>query len=107
MNAEMGTPSGASHWGEMLGDCLAGTVKRAFGCAAGPLEESQVSPFQLVSPEGGSLPIPSHQGSRFPVMATLVNKVFLRRAPMTLGLVNMPVPGATPKNPASGLMACK
>jgi len=26
MNAEMGTPSGASHFGEMLGDCRAGTV---------------------------------------------------------------------------------
>ena len=26
MNAEIGTPSGASHFEEMLGDCFAGTV---------------------------------------------------------------------------------
>ena len=40
MNAEIGTPSGASHFGEMLGDCCAGTVYRAFGCAAAPLDGS-------------------------------------------------------------------
>src|SRR6266571_3677476 len=107
INAEIGTPSGASHFGEMLGDCFADTVYREFGWAAGPFDESQSSPFQLVSPVGGSLPIPSHQGSRSAVMATLVNRVFFRSAPMTFGLVNNPVPGATPKNPASGLMACK
>src|SRR5207237_10767679 len=50
MNAEMGTPSGASQFGEMLGDCFAGTVYRAFGCAAEPLEESRGSRFQLHTP---------------------------------------------------------
>src|SRR5260370_29632436 len=107
MNAEMGTPSGAPHLGEILGDCQAGTVERAFGCAAGPLELSHVSPFQLIKPAGGGVPMPSHQGSRSGVTAVLVKIVFLRRAAMTLGFVSMPVPGATPKKPASGLMACK
>src|ERR1700687_1337967 len=105
MNAEMGTPSGASHFGEMEGDCRAGTVYRALGCAAGPLEVSHFSFFQLTSPTGGGLPMPSHQGSRSDVIATFVKIVFLCSAPMTLGLVSMPVPGATPKKPASGLMA--
>src|SRR6266478_7465629 len=83
MNAEMGTPSGASHFGEMLGDCRAGTVYRAFGCAAVLLDGSQASPFQLISPAGASLPIPSHHGSRSEVIATFVKSVFLRSAPIT------------------------
>src|SRR6266702_2047206 len=107
INAEIGTPSGASHFGEMLGDWLAGTVLRAFGCAAAPFELSHFSPFQLINPGGGPSPIPSHQGSRSAVIATLVKSVFLRSAFITFGLVFIPVPGATPKNPASGLIACR
>src|SRR6476661_8158318 len=76
MNAEIGTPSGAAHFGEILGDCSAGTVYRAFGCAAAPFAESHFSPFQLISPAGGSIPIPSHHGSRSGVIATFVNSVF-------------------------------
>jgi len=34
ITAEMGTPFGFSHSGEMLGHCDAGAVKRLFGCAA-------------------------------------------------------------------------
>src|SRR5207247_10384189 len=83
MNAEIGTPSGASHLGEMLGDCRAGTVYRAFGCAAGPLDGSHNSPFQLMSAAGASLPIPSHHGSRPGVHATFVNHGFLCSAPIT------------------------
>src|SRR2546427_2833294 len=83
INAEIGTPSGASHFGEMLGDCRAGTVYRALGCAAAPLEESQASPFQLINAAGASLPMPSHHGSRSEVIATFVNSVFLRSAPIT------------------------
>src|SRR5712691_7766528 len=83
MNAEIGTPSGASQFGEILGDCFAGTVYRAFGCAAAPLEASHASPFQLINPAGASLPIPSHQGSRSEVIATFVNSVFLRSAAIT------------------------
>src|SRR5713101_3507153 len=100
INAEIGTPSGASHFGEMLGDCFAGTVYREFGWAAGPFDGSHGSPFQLIIPAGGGPPIPSHQGSRSAVSATFVNKVFLRSASITFGFVSMPVPGATPKNPA-------
>src|SRR5438552_15568605 len=73
MNAEIGTPSGASHFGEMLGDCRAGTVYLALGCAAAPLDGPQPSPLQLVIPAGASLPIPSHHGSRSEVIATFVN----------------------------------
>src|ERR1700684_4487360 len=107
INAEIGTPSGASHFGEILGDWCAGTVYREFGCAAAPFEESQASFFQLIRPLGGAPPIPSHQGSRSGVMATFVKMVFLCRASITFRLVVMPVPGATPKKPASGLIACK
>src|SRR6202022_1013925 len=107
MNAEIGTPSGASHFGGMFGAWLAGTVYRGLGCAAGPFEMSQSSPFQLMSPLGGGIPIPSHQGSYSGVTATLVKMVFLRIASITLGLVWRLVPGATPKNPASGLIARK
>src|SRR5271169_1309177 len=104
MNAEIGTPSGASHFGEMLGDCCAGTVYREFGCAAAPFEGSHLSPSQLINPAGGSPPIPSHQGSPFAVTAVFVKIVLRFSASITLGLVCFPVPGATPKNPASGLI---
>src|SRR6202012_2451970 len=39
------------------------------------------------------------------VSATLVKMVFFASVAMALGLVLALVPGATPKNPASGLMA--
>src|SRR5580704_5874283 len=107
INAEIGTPSSASHFGEMLGDCRAGTVYRALGCAAGPFDESHRSFFQLINPVGGSTPIPSHHGSRSGVIATFVKIVFLCSASITFRFVAMLVPGATPKNPASGLIACK
>src|SRR6516162_5008016 len=103
MNAEMGTPSGASHCGEMLGDWPAGTVYREFGCAAGPLDGSHFSPRHVTNPGGGSPPIPSHQGSPCGVTATLVKMVLRFSAFITLGFVRIPVPGATPKKPASGL----
>src|SRR3981189_3966137 len=63
MNAEMGTPSGASHFGEILGDCCAGTVYRAFGSAAVPLDGSHGSPFQLINPARGAGPSSFHPGS--------------------------------------------
>ena len=47
--AEIGTPAGSSHSGAIDGHCAAGTVKRAFGCAAGrPLPGVQGSPCQSV-----------------------------------------------------------
>src|SRR5208337_979954 len=50
--------------------------------------------------------MPSHHGSSFSVTPTLVKMVLRFSALITLGFVFCPVPGATPKNPASGLMAC-
>ena len=49
--------------------------------------------------------MPSHQGSPEGVRPTLVKMVFRCRAIMTLGFVFELVPGATPKKPASGLIA--
>src|SRR5437899_11293341 len=92
MNAEIGTPSGASQLGEMLGDCRAETVYRAFGCAAVPLDGSQASPFQLINPAGASLPIPSHHGSRPGVIATFLKSGFFSTAPRPLCLVSLPFP---------------
>ncbi len=49
--------------------------------------------------------IPSHHTSPSGVSATLVKMVSFLIVSMQFGLVSQPVPGATPKNPASGLMA--
>src|SRR6516225_4190551 len=105
MNAEIGTPSGASNCDEILGDCTAGTVYRELGCAAGPFDLSHFSPSQLTSPAGGSPPIPSHHGSPSGVTPTFVKIVLRFSACITFGFVLIPVPGATPKKPASGLIA--
>ena len=51
--------------------------------------------------------MPSHQMSPSGVRATLVKMEFPHRVAMALALVASEVPGATPKNPASGLMARK
>lgn len=50
---------------------------------------------------------PSHQTPPSSVRATLVKMVFVKMAFMALGLLFSDVPGATPKNPYSGLMALK
>src|SRR5271154_4767319 len=49
--------------------------------------------------------MPSHQTPPSGVSATLVKIVFLDSAAIALGFVFFEVPGATPKKPASGLMA--
>src|SRR6516225_6684589 len=49
--------------------------------------------------------MPSHHTPPSGVSATLVKMVFFASDFMALGLVLMLVPGATPKNPASGLIA--
>src|SRR5687767_707035 len=73
MMAEMGTPRGSSISGPTLGHCLAGTVKRLFGCAALSLEpRAQGLPCQSVARSGGSPSAPSHQGSPPSVSAVLV-----------------------------------
>src|ERR1700722_4913537 len=62
IKAEIGTPSGSSHFDEIEGDCAAGTVYREFGCAAGPEPDFTGSPFHVVRPSGAAPLIPSHQG---------------------------------------------
>src|SRR5262245_44695098 len=107
MIAEIGTPAGSSHRGEIVGHWLAGVVKRAFGCAAGSPEPGvHLRPCQSRSPAGGS-PRPSHQGSPRRVSATFVKIVFRWIAASMFGLLSLLVPGATPKKPASGLMALR
>src|SRR6185503_8277125 len=106
MNASIGTPAGSSHCGSIDGHCEAATVKRALGCAAGRPDCGVHSlPCQSVSFGGGSFVIPSHHTSPSGVRATFVKMVFFFTVSMQFGLVSQPVPGATPKKPASGLIA--
>src|SRR2546422_6311845 len=104
--ADIGTPSGFSHSGSIEGHCVAGTVNREFGWAAF-LPQSGVHslPCQSISLAGSTSVIPSHHTSPSGVMATFVNIVLLLIIAMQLGLVLSDVPGATPKNPDSGLIA--
>src|SRR5437867_5696433 len=105
-SAEMGTPCGSSNRGEIDGHCDAGAVKREFGCAAFSLDPfCHGCPRQSVSRSGTGPSMPSHQGQPSSVTATLVKIEFRRRVAMALGFVLDDVPGATPKKPASGLMA--
>src|SRR5512147_2386567 len=106
MIAESGTPPGSSHLGSIEGHCEAATVKRAFGCAAGrPQPGVHSLPCQSVRRGGGSRVMSSHQTSPSGVSATFVKITFVRRVFIAFGLVASEVPGATPKNPASGLIA--
>src|SRR3954470_19030769 len=104
MNAEMGTPSGASNFGETHGHWRAGAVKRLFGWAAGSLPGVHGLPFQSMRPSGGALR-PSHHGVWSGARATFVKIELLFRVASALGFVLSLVPGATPKKPASGLIA--
>src|SRR6185437_8554006 len=108
--AEIGRPSGASQAGSMVGHWLAGAVKRPLGWAAGlpvflPMAGVHLLPCQSRQSAGGVSVIPSHQTPPSGVRATLVKIVLRARVAMALGLVLALVPGATPKKPASGLMA--
>ena len=106
--ASIGTPAGSSHSSAIEGHCDAGVVKRAFGWAAGWSESGvQSSPCQSIACAGGSLVIPSHQTSPSSVRAQFVKIEHLRIVAMAFGFVLSPVPGATPKKPASGLIACR
>src|ERR1041384_8211799 len=110
MIALIGTPSGFSQSGSIVGHCEAGAVKRAFGCAALAPVVLAISgvhtlPCQSVAIAGGSSVMPSHHTPPSGVSATLVKIVLRERVAIALGLVFSDVPGATPKNPASGLMA--
>ena len=104
--AEIGTPAGSSHSAAMVGHWPAGVVNREFGCAAGSGEPGvQSRPFQSVRCAGGSAVRPSHHTSPSSVSATLVKMLLAVKVATALALVAAPVPGATPKNPASGLIA--
>ena len=104
--ALIGTPCGFSQSGSMQGHWAAGAVKRALGWAAGvPAAGVQSWPFQSIRWAGGSLVRPSHQTSPSSVSAQLVKMQLASSVAMALGLDSTLVPGATPKKPASGLMA--
>src|SRR4051794_18025134 len=110
MRAEMGTPLGSSQFASIDGHWLAGAVKREFGCAAlcprvRPISGVQSCPVQSMRCAGGSGVMPSHQTSPSSVSATFVKTTFSFNVAIALGLVCSDVPGATPKKPASGLMA--
>src|SRR5215213_2092534 len=105
MKALTGTPCGSSQWGSIDGHCAAGTVKRAFGWAAGVGDSGvQSRPCQSIRWAGGSL-IPSHHTSPSSVIATLVKMQFAESIAIAFGFDRAEVPGATPKSPASGLIA--
>src|SRR5580700_11609276 len=100
MNALMGTPSGSSHAGSMVGHCEAGAVNRELGCAALAPVVFAISgvhflPCQSMHSAGGWSVMPSHQTPPSGVRATLVKMVLRARAAIALGLVLTEVPGAT------------
>src|ERR1700722_18621846 len=104
--ASMGTPLGSSHSGAITGHCEAGVVNRALGCAAVlGLAGLHRRRSQSTNLPGSSSVIPSHQMSPSIVIAQLVKMEFLVMLSIALAFDFMLVPGATPKNPYSGLMA--
>src|ERR1700729_966916 len=110
MRALIGTPFGSSHAGSMVGHCEAGVVKREFGCAAfAPVSFAIAGvhglPCQSVHCAGGASVMPSHHTPPSGVRATFVKIVFRASVAIAFGFVFFDVPGATPKNPASGLIA--
>src|SRR6478672_2861985 len=110
MMALMGTPVGSSQAASIVGHCEAGAVKRALGWAAlAPvflaISGVHTFPRQSRHSAGGWSVMPSHHTPPSGVRATLVNIVLRESVAIALGFVFCDVPGATPKNPASGLMA--
>src|SRR3954469_5667540 len=103
MKAEIGTPCGSSHFGSIEGHCDAGTVKRAFGCAARRPAFASCGvhslPCQSIRRAGGVSVIPSHHTSPSGVNATLVKMTLECSIFIALGFVCSDVPGATPKSP--------
>lgn len=81
-------------------------MKRALGWAAGVSDAGvQSLPFQSVRWAGAVSVMPSHHTSPSSVSATFVKTELPHMVFMALALVCSPVPGATPKKPASGLIA--
>src|SRR5579862_7026884 len=90
--ALIGTPSGASQAGSMVGHCEAGEVKRALGCAAlAPVSLAicgvHFLPCQSRHSAGGSSVMPSHQTPPSGVSATFVKIVFRQSVSIAFGLV--------------------
>ena len=82
------------------------TVNRELGWAAGVgLSGVHRWPCQSVRRGGLVSVMPSHHTSPSGVSATLVKMALPHSDSMALRLDLLDVPGATPKNPASGLMA--
>ena len=80
-------------------------MKRLFGCAAGsPLAGVHGRPRQSVHAAGGS-DSPSHQTVPPGISATLVKMASRLSMATAFGFDRSLVPGATPKKPASGLIA--
>src|SRR6202163_2006108 len=104
--ASIGTPFGSSHSGAITGHWLAGTVKRALGWAA-LREEAGVHGRrnQSINSAGFSAVFPSHHTSPSGLMAQLVKMELFGAVSMAFRCDFILVPGATPKNPYSGLMA--
>jgi hypothetical protein len=104
MMAEMGTPWGLSACLSSMGEFTIWAVNREFGWAAlVPSAGVQGRPCQSRRFSGTGPSRPSHHGSLASVSrATLVKRVGLK-APRLMVFID--VPGATPKYPASGLMA--
>src|SRR5439155_12242437 len=91
---------------EMTGHCRAGVVKRALGCAAlRPEAGVHGRRSQSTRAGGGASLISSHHTSPSGVTAQLVKMELASAVRIAFGLLFILVPGATPKNPASGLMA--
>src|SRR5438876_3929276 len=110
MIALIGTPFGFSQSGSIVGHCEAGAVKRALGCAAfAPvclaIAGVHLLPCQSRHSAGGSSVMPSHHTPPSGVSATLVKIELVASVAIAFGLVLTDVPGATPKKPASGLIA--
>src|SRR5262245_34843501 len=104
--AEIGTPAGSCHSGAITGHWLAGTQNRAFGCAAlRPLFGVHGRRSQSLKLGGAVSVMSSHHTSPSGVSAQFVNTVFFAIVAIAFGFDFMLVPGATPKKPASGLIA--
>mmetsp|Transcript_37718 Transcript_37718/g.98788 ORF Transcript_37718/g.98788 Transcript_37718/m.98788 type:complete len:206 (-) Transcript_37718:993-1610(-) len=116
MMASIGTPSGEFQSESRIGHCDSGAVNREFGWAAGLTLGSTLPdglrvgchpalPFQSVTPHAGTSSMPSQYTSPSSVTPTLVKSELDANVAIALGLVFIDVPGATPKNPFSGLTA--
>src|SRR3954468_1187334 len=92
MIALIGTPSGSSQAGSMVGHCEAGAVKRELGWAAfAPVSLAirgvQRLPCQSRHSSGGSSVMPSHHTPPSGVSATFVKIVLRDRVAIAFGFV--------------------